>query len=98
MNQKLQESLMISSTDTNPLGIQSPKGSIGGSRTKKGRFSKDPTYPYFQGKSWMNAVLKGELPETRCNMGYAADNQYLYILGGQDLNKGIYSDLWRLNL
>ena len=35
MNQKLQESLMISSTDTNPLGIQSPKGSIGGSRTKK---------------------------------------------------------------
>ena len=32
-------------------------------------------------------------------MGYAvSDTQYLYILGGQDLNKGIHNDLWRLNL
>lgn len=46
----------------------------------------------------MNAILKGELPESRCNMGFASDSQFLYILGGQDLNKGIYNDLWRLNL
>ena len=31
-------------------------------------------------------------------MGYAADSQYLYIFGGQDLNKGLFNDLWRINL
>ena len=46
----------------------------------------------------MSAILKGERPESRCNMGFASDSQFLYILGGQDLNRGIYNDLWRLNL
>ena len=31
-------------------------------------------------------------------MAYAADSQYMYIFGGQDLNKGLFNNLWRINL
>ena len=31
-------------------------------------------------------------------MGSASDGQYLYILGGQDLNHGLYNSLWRINI
>ena len=31
-------------------------------------------------------------------MGYATDSMYFYILGGQDLNKGLFNTIWRINL
>lgn len=31
-------------------------------------------------------------------MCYAASGPHFFILGGQDLNKGVYNSLWRLNL
>ena len=31
-------------------------------------------------------------------MGHVSDGQYLYILGGQDLNHGLYNSLWRINI
>ena len=31
-------------------------------------------------------------------MGYATDGQYFYVYGGQDLNKGFFDELWRLNM
>ena len=31
-------------------------------------------------------------------MGYAISGSWMYILGGQDLNKGLYNSLWRINL
>ena len=65
---------------------------------KKLKGSKDPTHAYFMGMSWISVILKGQVPESRCNMGYAEDGHYFYILGGQDLNYGLYNSLWRINL
>lgn len=78
-------------------GAISPKSSINSSR-KKSRLSKDPGFAHFQGMGWLSVILKGPLPEKRANMGYCADSHYFYILGGQDLNKGLFNTLWRISL
>ena len=78
------------------------KSSDGGSshhmRKKAKSGIKEPNFAHFPGDSWLQVVCKGELPPSRYNMGYAVANQYLYILGGQDLNKGLYNSCWRINL
>ena len=70
----------------------------GVSKKRASKLMQDPNYAHFPGDSWLQVVCKGQLPPSRCNMGYAIAAQYLYILGGQDLNKGLYNSCWRINM
>lgn len=65
---------------------------------KKLKASRDPKLAHFMGMGWISVILKGQMPESRCNMGYCTDGIYFYILGGQDLNTGLKSSLWRINM
>ena len=76
----------------------SPKNSLATSHRKSKKSQADPTLAHFAGKSWISVVLKGQLPKPRCNMGFTTDAHHFYILGGQDLNCGLYSSLWKINL
>ena len=90
-----------SSIDTNARGKDTQRDSneiTPHNQRRKVKPGKDPQYPHFAGNSWLSVVLKGQYPPTRCNMGYAADQQYMYIFGGQDLNSGILDSIWRINL
>ena len=79
-------------------GAVSPKNSSINSGKRKTRHTRDPSFSYFPGNGWLQVFLKGLLPDGRANMGYCVDSQYFYILGGQDLNKGIFNTLYRINL
>ena len=54
----------------------------------------------FNGDKWINATLKGKLPERRSNMGYFVDSytHNLYIFGGHDLKEGRLNSLWRISM
>ena len=83
----------------NSIGNSSDERVTGGSAKKKlSKRMQEPSYAHFPGDSWLQVLCKGELPPSRCNMGYVVAGQYFYILGGQDLNKGLYNSCWRINL
>jgi hypothetical protein len=47
---------------------------------------------------WYQLFVMGKLPSRRAYQSQFVWDQHLYIFGGQDLNEGVYGDLWRINL
>ena len=80
MNREQNLSQVNSSQETNK-GIES-SSMLGGLRQKKSKTQKEPNFCHFPGQNWIQVVLRGQLPPSRCNMGYAASGSWLYILGG----------------
>ena len=94
---KLSAQVTSSYETSNPGDVASPTNSVTSPR-KRSKKDKDPYLEHFYGNYWTQVILRGQLPQNRCNMGYAADNQYFYIMGGQDLNVGIHDSVWRISM